>query len=1152
MALTFGTKLGPYEIQSPLGAGGMGEVYRASDTKLGRDIALKVLPAEMAHDPERLARFRREAKALAQLDHPNIVTIYSVEECEGIHFLTMQLVEGQTLDRLISAGGLPLEQIVEIASALGDALAAAHEKGIVHRDLKPANVMVSSEGRVKVLDYGLAKDIRATNASADMTSDSRTQIGVVMGTPAYMSPEQASGRPLDHRTDIFSLGVLLHEIATGRRPFEGSSSAELISAILRDAPPSVTEVRPDLPNDLARIVRRCLEKDPRHRLQTARDVSNEFRDMARQSSQKPAALKISTTRTVVAADSTSARADEGFWVAVLPFKFAGSNADLKALADGLSEDVVTGLSRFSYLRVIARGSTARYSSESGDIRATGRELGARYVMEGSIRQAGTKVRIAVQLVDANDGSSLWAETYDRSFTPEDSLDVLDDVVPRIVATVGDAQGILAHCMTEALRHRDPESLTPYEALLRSFGFHQHVSEDEHLAGMMALESAVKKAPDHADCWAMLSWLYRAEYTHGYHARPDSMDRSLTAARRAVNLAPSSQLAHAALASAHFFRRELDEFRAQAERALALNRMQGYTTAFLGLHFAYSGDWERGCALAERATQLNPHHPGWYWLPLVINAYRQHDGERALQHALKINMPGLWTAQVALTVVSSQLGKMDQARSAMRALLAARPDFAARAQQDLSIWWQPEMVEQMLGDLRNAGLNSSGAVASPQTSSVAVPAQTASGKNRGDEGFWVAVLPFKYAGVTAELKALADGLSEEVVTGLSRFSYLRVIARGSTAKYSSESGDIRAIGRELGARYVMEGSIRQAGTKVRIAVQLVDATTGAHLWADTYERVFTPEDVFALQDDLVPRIVSTVADQYGILPRTMSEGLRSKSDDSLTPQEAVLRTFGYFSRLTADEHAAVRNILERAVREAPDHADSWAMLSMIYRGEFAQGFNAGPNPLDRALAAARRAVDLADTHALSHYALATVYFFRKEMVAFRVEADRALALNPLDASAKAYLGLLIAAAGEWDRGCQMVESAMQLNPNCPGYFYFARCCNGYRQGRYEEVLEGAARVNMPNYYHVPALCAAALGQLGRREEAHQAVHDLLALRPDFAVAARREYAKWYDPELIEQIIDGLRKAGLEIPEDQKTPSSSTAAAPPAQASTLLAE
>src|SRR5271156_3954392 len=314
MALTPGTKLGPYEIQSPLGAGGMGEVYRATDTKLGRDVALKVLPAEMAQDPERLARFRREAKALAQLDHPNIITIYAVEECDGIHFLTMQLVEGLPLDRLIPQGGLPVERIFEIAGALGDALAAAHEKGIVHRDLKPPNVMISNDGRVKVLDFGLAKDIRtASQSDATLTSDSRTQLGMVMGTPAYMSPEQTSGRPLDHRTDIFSLGVLLHEMATGRRPFEGTSSAELVSAILRDTPASITDARPDLPGDLARIVRRCLEKDPRHRVQTARDVSNEFRDLARQTSQKSSPAKTSTARGVATADSGAARTDQGFW-----------------------------------------------------------------------------------------------------------------------------------------------------------------------------------------------------------------------------------------------------------------------------------------------------------------------------------------------------------------------------------------------------------------------------------------------------------------------------------------------------------------------------------------------------------------------------------------------------------------------------------------------------------------------------------------------------------------------------------------------------------------------------------------------------------------------------------------------------------------------
>jgi TolB-like protein/cytochrome c-type biogenesis protein CcmH/NrfG len=1112
----------------------MGEVYRATDTKLGRDIALKVLPAEMAQDPERLERFRREAKALAQLDHPNIVTIHSVEECGGIHFLTMQLVDGLPLDRLIPQGGLPVEQIIEIASALGDALAAAHEKGIVHRDLKPANVMVSNEGRVKVLDFGLAKDVRGSNlGDATMTSASRTEVGVVMGTPAYMSPEQTSARPLDHRTDIFSLGVMLHEMATGRRPFEGTSSAELVSSILRDTPPSVTDVRPDLPSDLARIVRRCLEKDPRHRLQTARDVSNEFRDLARQSSQKVTPAKTSTPRTVAAPDSGSVRADEGFWVAVLPFKYSGGNADLAALADGLTDDIVTNMSKFSYLRVVARGSTAQYAQRTVDVRTAAKELGARYVMEGSIRQAGAKVRMAVQLVDANAGSSLWGETYDRPFTPEETLDVLDDVVPRIVATVGDAQGILAHSMTEALRNRDPESLTPYEALLRSFGFHQHVSEDEHLAGITALESAVKKAPEHADCWAMLSWLYRAEYTHGYHSRPDSMDRSLTAARRAVNLAPASQLAHAALASAHFFRGELGEFRAAAERALALNRMQGYTTAFLGLHFAYSGDWERGCALAEHATELNPNHPGWYWLPLVINAYRQHDGERALQHALKINMPGLWTVQVALTVVNSQLGKMDQARNALRALLAARPDFAARAREDLSIWWQPEMVQQMLGDLGKAGLTPSGAAASPRTSSVTVPAHTASGGSRTDEGFWVAVLPFKCAGASAELKALADGLSEEVITGLSRFSYLRVFARGSTAKYSSESGDIRAIGKELGARYVMEGSLRLVGSKLRLAVQLVDATTGTHLWAETYERAFNTEAIFEVQDELVLRIVSTVADQHGVLPHSMANLIRNKPDDQLSPYEAVLRVFSFHERMSPEEHATVRALLERTVQSAPSDGDCWAMLATLYSDEYMFGFSGRPDSLGRARAAAQHAVELAPSSSLAYQALAQSLFFRREWQAFRPVAERTITLNRADGALHAFIGMLIALAGDWDRGCAVVDAAIHLNPHHPGWYWLASVFGTYHKRDYRASADIALRVNMPGYFWGPATSAAAFGQLGEHERAQKALKELLVIRPDFARTARQEFGKWFDDELAEHYVEGLRKAGLQIVDSTQT-------------------
>jgi serine/threonine protein kinase len=547
MALISGTKLGAYEIQSPLGTGGMGEVYRATDTKLGRDIALKVLPAEMARDPERLARFRREAKALAQIDHPNIVTIYSVEDVDGVHFLTMQLVEGLPLDRLISQSGLPVDQIIAIAGSLAAALAAAHEKGIIHRDLKPANVMVTNDGRVKVLDFGLAKDVRAESSSdATLTSAGHTQVGVVMGTPAYMSPEQTSGRPIDHRTDIFSLGVVLHEMATGQRPFDGTSSAELVSAILRDTPPSVTDLRPDLPSDLARIIRRCLEKDPRHRLQTARDVSNEFRDLAQVAS-RPTLVPVSASRGVAAADSGATRTEEGFWVAVLPFKYAGSNADLTALADGLTEDIVTGLSRFSYLRVISHSSALRYARGAVDVRSAGKELGARYVMEGSLRQAGSRLRIAVQLVDAVSAAHLWAETYDRAFQSEGVFELQDEVVPRIVSTVADTQGVLPHSMGESLRTKDPSQLSPYEAVLRSFSYLQRVSAEDHATARDGLERAVQQAPGYAPAWAMLAILFREEYNHGFNVRPDSLERALAAARRATETAPSNHLAHHALA-----------------------------------------------------------------------------------------------------------------------------------------------------------------------------------------------------------------------------------------------------------------------------------------------------------------------------------------------------------------------------------------------------------------------------------------------------------------------------------------------------------------------------------------------------------------------------------------------------------------------------
>jgi len=683
----------------------MGEVYRATDMKLGRDVALKVLPPNVASDPERLARFQLEARAVAALNHPNVVILYSVEESDGVHFLTMELIEGQPLDRLIPADGLPVERIVEIAGALAEALAAAHEKGIIHRDLKPANVMVTTEGRVKVLDFGLAKDVGAeTSDGATQTSAGLTQAGIVMGTPAYMSPEQVSGRTLDHRTDIFSLGVILHEMATGRRPFEGTSSAELVSSILRDRPPLVTDVRADLPDDLARVISRCLEKDTRHRVQTARDVSNEFRYMTRNASHS-APTPTSGRNATPAPDSGTARAGEGFWVAVLPFREA-SDADLEALADGLTEDVTTGFSRFPYLQVIAHNSAMAYKGRAADIRTVGRELGARYVIEGSIRKRGRAIRVSAQLTDAVSGTQLWAEAFDREINDAGTFQVQDDLTDHIVTTVADGYGVLVRSMATPTRDRKVEELSASELVLRHYAFMQQVDPQEHAVLRAGLERALEREPNHATAWACLSNLYQLEYFDRFNPQEKPLERAREAAWRAVKTDPACQMGWKELAAVHFFSRDFSAFRETAERAMSLNPRDGTTLAYMAIMIAFSGDWQRGVALAQRAIELNRHHPGWYHLVLFHHHYRKRDYEVALQTAKKINMPEFHWRHLTAAAACGMLGRHEEARTAIESLRKYNPTFLnlENVREDIQMW-DPDQdeVEQFLQGLQKAGL-----------------------------------------------------------------------------------------------------------------------------------------------------------------------------------------------------------------------------------------------------------------------------------------------------------------------------------------------------------------------------------------------------------------------------------------------------------------
>ncbi len=438
-------KLGHYEIVEALGQGAMGIVYRAHDTRLGRDVALKVLSPDLASDPDRLDRLRREARALAAIDHPNIVTVHSVEEDDGVHFLTMALVEGQSIEERLRAGRMALSEFYEIAGQLADALAAAHGKGIIHRDLKPANVMVTGQKRVKVLDFGLAK-LSEPDGPREVTY-LRTDIGIVMGTAAYMSPEQVQGHALDQRSDIFSMGIIFYEMLAGARPFERDNMASLFASILRDEPAPIT----GCPDELWRAISRCLAKRPIDRFQTAGDVRAVLTTLRQLSASS------GRTGTVAAAPRVAGRK-----VVVLPFVNRSADPDNEYFSDGLTEEVISDLSRIGALRVISRNSAMTLKGKLVDTPTLARELGVTHLVTGSVRRAGTSLRVTAELVEVKTDAPIWSEKF--TGTVEDVLGIQEEISRRIVSAL---EVKLTDSEQRQVAERPIENVVAYDGYLRA-------------------------------------------------------------------------------------------------------------------------------------------------------------------------------------------------------------------------------------------------------------------------------------------------------------------------------------------------------------------------------------------------------------------------------------------------------------------------------------------------------------------------------------------------------------------------------------------------------------------------------------------------------------------------------------------------------------
>ena len=533
-----------YHITSQLGEGGMGVVYEAEDTNLGRHVALKFLSPAMANDEGLLQRFQREARAASALNHPNICTIHGIEQHESEHFIVMELLDGESLGDRIRRGPLDIETVLTLGVQIADALESAHSKGIVHRDLKPANIFVTARGQAKILDFGLAKiDRNKPDAASNVPTaiaDGLTSPGTAMGTVAYMSPEQARGAVTDARTDLFSFGTILYQMATGVMPFQGETSAVVFDAILNKPPKPLSEVNSLLPEELGRIISQALEKDRDLRYQNATDIKIALKrlkrdlDSGRHSGETSSAIHTSRL------PSASTPVHEHS-IAVLYFENLSGMKEDEYLRDGITEDITTELSKIKRLKTFSRAMVLNYRDKPVTAGQVGQELGASYVLTGSLRRAGNRLRINAQLIDAATDFPLWSERYDREM--EDVFAVQDEIASKIAAAL---RITLSPQEQQALAAKPTENLQAYDLYLRGRNYARRVGRQDMMFALQMYENAVALDPNFALAHAGLATVC-AEYYWHFERNQAWLDRAIASTRIASakgTEAPEVKLAEA--------------------------------------------------------------------------------------------------------------------------------------------------------------------------------------------------------------------------------------------------------------------------------------------------------------------------------------------------------------------------------------------------------------------------------------------------------------------------------------------------------------------------------------------------------------------------------------------------------------------------------
>jgi len=598
MSVAQGTRFGPYEIMAVLGAGGMGEVYRAHDERLGREVAIKVLPPELAADPDRLRRFEQEARAASALNHPNILTVYDVGAHEGAPYLVTELLEGESLRERLRNGALPARKAVELAAQVCAGLAAAHEKGIVHRDLKPENLFVTSDGHVKILDFGIAK-LAAPKVREGLegpaTEVDATEAGMMLGTLGYMSPEQVRGMRCDHRTDIFAFGCVLYEMLSGKRAFSGETAADTITAILSKDPAPLDGPSSAVPPGLQGIVQRSLEKRSEDRFSSAHDL----------------ALALNAVAGTLLTGRSPSDALAGS-IVVLPFENLSPDPENAYFADGLTEEIIADLAKVRALRVISRTSAMLLRGSKKNVPTIARELKVRYVLEGSVRRAGQSLRITAQLIDAAADTHLWAEKYTGTF--DDVFDMQEKVSRAIVDALRLELTPQEH---QRIAERPIPNVYAYECYLKARREIWRLDGPSLDKAMEYLEQGLRAVPDNPLLLAGVGYVHFQRVNMGF-AQEDSLRKAEAFATRALELAPDLSHGHLVLGLiAAWHRGMIKTAIAHFDQVLKADPNDQDALRWSGMFHAFVGRTAEAASMGERVIAMDPMSPMSY-MPLAFS------------------------------------------------------------------------------------------------------------------------------------------------------------------------------------------------------------------------------------------------------------------------------------------------------------------------------------------------------------------------------------------------------------------------------------------------------------------------------------------------------------------------------------------------------